>query len=654
MTELPKTFDPAEIEARWYARWENEGLFRPARPEAEPFTIVIPPPNVTGSLHIGHALDITLQDVLVRHARLQGKDALWVVGTDHAGIATQMVVERTIAGQGLTRQELGREKFLDIVWDWKGTSGGAITRQLRRLGASCDWANERFTMDPGFPAAVTKVFVQLFREGLLYRDKRLVNWDPKFQTAISDLEVETKEVQGRFWHLRYPFEDGSGFIRVATTRPETMLADMAVAVHPEDGRYRGAVGKKLRHPITGRLIPVIADEHADPELGSGAVKITPGHDFNDFEVGKRAGIRPAEMLNMLDAEARVAQTADGLVPDDLVGVDRFEARKLVVERLEAEGLIERVEERVVQVPHGDRSGAVIEPWLTDQWYVDAATLAKPAITAVRSGATTFEPAHWAKTCFEWMRNIEPWCVSRQLWWGHRIPAWYGPDGQVFVELSEEEAKAAALKAYGREEELRQDEDVLDTWFSSGLWPFSTLGWPDETSDLKRFYPTTDLVTGFDIIFFWVARMMMLGIHFMGEVPFKRVVINGLVRDAKGQKMSKSKGNVIDPLEVIDDLGADALRFTMAILSGTRDIKLSRERIEGYRNFGTKLWNAARFCQMNECQRVAAFDPGTAQQTINRWIRGEAAKTCAEVTSALDAAHFDEAAQGLYRFVWNVF
>jgi valyl-tRNA synthetase len=476
MTELPKTFDPAEIEARWYSRWEAEGLFRPERPEAEPFTIVIPPPNVTGSLHIGHALDVTLQDVLVRHARLQGKDSLWVVGTDHAGIATQMVVERNLASQGVRRTDMSRDQFVANVWEWKAQSGGAITRQLRRLGASCDWANERFTMDEGFSRAVLKVFVQLYRERLLYRDKRLVNWDPKFQTAISDLEVETREVQGRFWHLKYPFEDGSGFIHVATTRPETMLADMAVAVHPEDGRYRSAIGRKLRHPITGRPIPVIADEHADPELGSGAVKITPGHDFNDFEVGRRAGMRPAEMLNMLDSEARVAQTADGLVPEDLIGLDRFEARQRVVERLEAEGLVERVEERIVQVPHGDRSGAVIEPWLTDQWYVDAATLAKPAIEAVRSGDIRVVPETWKKTWFNWLENIQPWCVSRQLWWGHQIPAWFDEAGNVYVAETEEEAQREAGN-----KPLRRDPDVLDTWFSSALWPFATLGWPDDAT-----------------------------------------------------------------------------------------------------------------------------------------------------------------------------
>ncbi|HYD37134.1 MAG TPA: valine--tRNA ligase, partial [Allosphingosinicella sp.] len=454
MTELSKTFDPAEIESRWYARWEGEGLFRPERPEAEPFTIVIPPPNVTGSLHIGHALDNTLQDILVRHARLQGKDALWVVGMDHAGIATQMVVERNLESQGVRRTDMSREAFIEHVWEWKAQSGGAITRQLRRLGASCDWANEQFTMSPHFTRAVLKVFVQLYRDGLLYRDKRLVNWDPKFGTAISDLEVETKEMQGRFWHLRYPLEDGSGAISVATTRPETMLADMAVAVHPDDARYRALVGRRLRHPLTGRLISVIADEHADPELGSGAVKITPGHDFNDFEVGKRAGFKAAEMLNMLSADAKVVQTADGLIPAELLGLDRFEARERVVGMLEAEGALERIEERTVQLPYGDRSGVVIEPWLTDQWYVDAATLAKRPIEAVRSGDIKVVPKTWEKTWFNWLENIQPWCVSRQLWWGHRIPAWYDDEGRAYVAETEEEVRAES-----GDKTLRQDDDV---------------------------------------------------------------------------------------------------------------------------------------------------------------------------------------------------
>jgi valyl-tRNA synthetase len=650
MTELAKTFDPAAIEARWYAHWEANGLFRPERPEAEPFTIVIPPPNVTGSLHIGHALDNTLQDILIRHARLQGKDAMWVVGTDHAGIATQMVVERNLESQGVRRADMSREAFVDHVWEWKAQSGGQITRQLRRLGASCDWANERFTMDPGFSAAVVKVFVQLYKEGLLYRDKRLVNWDPKFRTAISDLEVETREVQGKFWHLIYPLEEGGGAIHVATTRPETMLADMAVAVHPTDKRYAAIVGKRARHPITGRLIPIITDEHADPELGSGAVKITPGHDFNDFEVGKRAGFRPSEMLNMLDAEARVVQTADGLVPGALIGLDRFEARERVVAMLEAEGALERVEDRVIQLPYGDRSGVAIEPWLTDQWYVDAATLAKPAIEAVRDGRTHFVPRTWEKTYFNWMENIQPWCVSRQLWWGHRIPAWYDEQGKVYVAESEEEARHQAGNV-----PLRQDEDVLDTWFSSALWPFATLGWPESTPELARHYPGSVLVTGFDIIFFWVARMMMQGLHFMEEVPFRTVYCHGLVRDAKGQKMAKSKGNTVDPLGLIDRYGADALRFTMAAMeSQGRDIKLDENRILGYRNFATKLWNAARFCQANGIGASKALEPPAATLPVNRWIVGETVKTVQALDLAMADFRFDESANAIYHFVWDNF
>jgi valyl-tRNA synthetase len=650
MTELPKTFDPAEMEARWYARWEGKGLFRPERPDAEPFTIVIPPPNVTGSLHIGHALDVTLQDVLIRHARLQGRDALWVVGTDHAGIATQMVVERNLESQGVRRTDMSRDAFVEHVWEWKAQSGGSITRQLRRLGASCDWANERFTMDEGFSRAVLKVFVQLYREGLLYRDKRLVNWDPKFQSAISDLEVETKEVQGKFWHLRYPFEDGSGFIHVATTRPETMLADMAVAVHPTDTRYRGAVGKKLRHPITGRLIPVITDEHADPALGSGAVKITPGHDFNDFEVGRRAGFKAADMLNMFDAEARVVQTSDGLIPEELLGLDRFEARKRVVERLEADAFLERVEDRMIQVPHGDRSGAVIEPWLTDQWYVDAATLAKPAIEAVRSGGIRVVPEAWKKTWFNWLENIQPWCVSRQLWWGHQIPAWYDGEGNVFVAETEEEAQREAGNR-----PLRRDQDVLDTWFSSALWPFATLGWPEETQALRRHYPNDVLISGFDIIFFWDARMAMQGFHFMGEKPWKTLYLHGLVRDAKGQKMSKSKGNTVDPLGLIDRYGADALRFTLAAMeSQGRDIKLDEKRVEGYRNFATKLWNAARFCQANGIGASSSLEAPEAQLPVNRWIVGETVRTVQALDLSLAELRYDESANTLYHFVWDSF
>lgn len=650
MSELPKTFDPAEIEARWYRHWEEKGLFRPERRQAEPWTIVIPPPNVTGSLHIGHALDITLQDVLTRHARLQGKDALWVVGTDHAGIATQMVVERNLESQSVKRVEMGRDAFIEHVWEWKAQSGGAITRQLRRLGASCDWENERFTMDPGFSAAVIKVFVQLYREGLLYRDKRLVNWDPKFGTAISDLEVENREVQGQFWHLRYPLEDGSGVIHVATTRPETMLADMAVAVHPEDARYRELVGRKVRLPLTGRLVPIIADEHADPELGSGAVKITPGHDFNDFEVGKRAGFKPIDMLNMFDSEARIAQTQDGLIPATLVGHDRFEARKRVVAMLEEAGALERVEDRTIQLPYGDRSGVPIEPWLTDQWYVDAATLAKPAIEAVRSGDIRVVPKTWEKTWFNWLENIQPWCVSRQLWWGHQIPAWYDSEGNVFVAETEAEAQREA-----GDRPLRRDPDVLDTWFSSALWPFATLGWPEQTETLRRHYPNDVLISGFDIIFFWDARMAMQGFHFLGEKPWKTLYLHGLVRDAKGQKMSKSKGNTVDPLGLIDRYGADALRFTLAAMeSQGRDIKLDEKRVEGYRNFATKLWNAARFCQANGIGASQAIEPPAASLPVNRWIVGETVKTVQALDLALAELRYDESANTIYQFVWATF
>ena len=648
MTDLPKTFDPSAIESRWYSHWEENGLFRPERPEAEPWTIVNPPPNVTGSLHIGHALDNTLQDILTRHARMKGKDALWVVGTDHAGIATQMVVERNLASQGLSRQEMGREAFLAHIWEWKAQSGGAITRQLRRLGCSMDWSREQFTMDPHFVRAVNKVFVSLYRDGLLYRDKRLVNWDPQFQSAISDLEVETREVQGKFWHIKYPLEDCSGFIHVATTRPETMLADMAVAVHPSDTRYNAIVGKRVRLPITGRLIPIIIDEHADPELGSGAVKITPGHDFNDFEVGRRAGIKAVDMLNMLDAQARVMQC--GGIPDELLGLDRFEARSRVVEMLEAEGLLERVEDRVIATPYGDRSGAVIEPWLTDQWYVDAATLAKPAIEAVRAGAIKVVPKTWEKTWFNWLENIQPWCVSRQLWWGHQIPAWYDDQGQVFV--AEEEAEAQRVAG---NRPLRRDPDVLDTWFSSALWPFATLGWPEETELLKRHYPNDVLISGFDIIFFWDARMAMQGLQFMGKVPWKTLYLHGLVRDAKGQKMSKSKGNTVDPLGLIDRFGADALRFTLAAMeSQGRDIKLDEKRVEGYRNFATKLWNAARFCQANGIGGSDGLEPPLASLPVNRWIVGETVKTVQALDLALAELRFDESANIIYHFVWASF
>ena len=712
---LEKTFDPKSAEPRLYARWEASGAFRPEEalarnPEAKPFCMVIPPPNVTGSLHIGHALNTTLQDILARYHRMRGEAVLWLPGTDHAGIATQMVVERQLAAEGNQgRRDMGREAFVDRIWAWKAQSGGTITQQLRRLGASCDWSRERFTLDDGLSAAVRKVFVELHAKGLIYRDKRLVNWDPHFQTAISDLEVETREVQGKMWHFAYPLEgepiDGVSEIVIATTRPETMLGDGAVAVHPDDPRYTKFVGRMVKLPIADRLIPIIADEYPDPEKGSGAVKITGAHDFNDFQVAQRHGL---SMISIMDERARMT----GPIPERYQGVEREHARRMVVQEIEALGLLREIEDKLIAQPHGDRSGVVIEPFLTDQWYVDAKTLAAPAIAAVEDGRTVFEPRNWEKTYFEWMRNIEPWCISRQLWWGHRIPAWYGPkrgseladtkensvlkllsgtldnDGivfqasepKIFVAETDEQAIAAAREYYGQAVRIAtdgeaflgkgdpqasfnqrwgeaipiwRDQDVLDTWFSSALWPFSTLGWPEQSADLQRFYPTDTLVTGFDIIFFWVARMMMMGLEFQGEVPFRRVVINGLVRDERGQKMSKSKGNVIDPLDIVDELGCDALRFTMAILSGTRDIKLSKTRIEGYRNFGTKLWNAARFCQMNECVADPAFDPGAVSETLNRWIRSETTKAAHAVTAALDGADFAEAASVLYRFIWNV-
>ncbi|GAM01261.1 valine--tRNA ligase [Sphingomonas parapaucimobilis] len=662
MTELPKTFDPAAIEARWYGHWEEKGLFRPDRPHAEPWTIVNPPPNVTGNLHIGHALDNTLQDILVRHARLKGKDALWVVGTDHAGIATQMVVERQMNARGEKRTDFTRDQFLEKVWTWKAESGGQITGQLRRLGCSMDWANERFTMDEGFSKAVLKVFVDLYKQGLLYRDKRLVNWDAGLGTAISDLEVETREVKGSFWRLRYPLADGSGFIEVATTRPETMLADMAVAVHPDDARYTALIGQQVRLPITGRLIPIVADEHADPELGSGAVKITPGHDFNDFEVGRRAGIEARDMLNMLDAKACIVQTADGLIPDAFLGLTTADARKAVVARLKDEGVLiphidkdgeeHDAEPRTIQTPFGDRSGVVIEPWLTDQWYVDAKTLAQPAIQAVRGGDIKIVPQAWEKTFFNWMENIQPWCVSRQLWWGHQIPAWFAEDGRVFVAESEEEARAEA----GEGVNLTRDPDVLDTWFSSALWPFATLGWPDNgDKTLAGRYPNDVLISGFDILFFWDARMMMQGMHFMEDVPFKTLYLHGLVRAADGSKMSKSKGNTVDPLGLIDQYGADALRFFMAAMeSQGRDIKMDERRVEGYRNFATKLWNAARFAQANGIGASTTLEAPNATLAVNKWIIAETVKTVQAVDLALADYRFDGAANAIYQFVWSRF
>ena len=718
---LDKTYQPAEIEPRVNEEWEKAEAFRCGRPDragAAPYSIVIPPPNVTGSLHMGHALNNTLQDVLVRFERMRGRDVLWQPGMDHAGIATQMVVERQLMErQQPDRRTLGREEFVRRVWAWKEESGSTIFNQLRRLGASCDWSRERFTMDEGLSRAVVRVFVDLHRKGLIYKDKRLVNWDPKFQTAISDLEVVQVEKKGSFawvdgdpekpfdaaalakvlkkdpsghmYHFRYPLEKkvpgyDADHIVVATTRPETMLGDTGVAVHPEDTRYAALIkaGAKVKLPLVGREIPIVADEYSDPEKGTGAVKITPAHDFNDFEVGRRHDL---EKINVLDAFGKLTDD----VPAPYRGLDRFEARKRVVADLAALGLLARIEPTTHTVPHGDRSNDVIEPWLTDQWYVNAAELAKPAIAAVESGKTTFVPKNWEKTYFEWMRNIQPWCISRQLWWGHQIPAWYGPDGHVFVAHDEDEARALAEKHYaaapsppvgkgrgGGEPRtsgggfpptpkpspqgggglvLTRDEDVLDTWFSSALWPFSTLGWPDQTPELARYYPTSVLVTGFDIIFFWVARMMMMGLHVMKEVPFHDVYIHALVRDEKGQKMSKSKGNVIDPLALIDKYGADALRFTLAAMAAQgRDIKLAPARVEGYRNFATKLWNAARFGEMNECVRQFDFDPGAVKHTLNRWIVGETERAAGAVTTGLEGYKFNEAAAAIYEFVWGVY
>ena len=644
---LEKTFNPADIEARWYNRWEEEGAFRPARPDAKPFTIVLPPPNVTGTLHIGHALNQTLQDVLIRWQRMKGRDARWIVGTDHAGIATQMVVERNIAAEGLDRRSMGRDAFLERVWRWKEESGGAITRQMRRLGASADWANERFTMDEGMSAAVIHAFVELHRRGLIYRDKRLVNWDPKFRTAISDIEVETREVQGHFWHFRYPLEDGSATLVVATTRPETMLGDTAVAVNPDDDRYKAMIGKMVAHPLTGRRIPVIADEWADPELGTGVVKITPAHDFNDWAVYERH--REIGYVNILDEDARILGIPE--VPEAYRGMDRFEARQAIVLAMETHGLLERVEDRIVQMPYGDRSGVVIEPLLTDQWYVDAAKLAVEARAAVSDGRTSFVPKNWEKTYFNWLDNIQPWCISRQLWWGHRIPAWYGPDGACFVAETEEEAQLQA----GVGVELTRDTDVLDTWFSSGLWPFATLGWPTQSRDLDRHYPGDILVTAFDIIFFWVARMMMQGLELTGKVPFHQVYCHGLVRDAKGQKMSKSKGNTVDPLTLVDRFGADATRFTLAALeSQGRDVKFDEKRVEGYRNFATKLWNAARFAETQGIGAPASDAVPEPKLAVNRWIVARTRAMAAGAEAALNALRFDQYADTLYHFVWAEF
>ena len=645
---MDKRFDSNYIEKKWYKRWLESGAFASNNQSPkEPYVIMMPPPNVTGSLHIGHALTFTIQDILIRFHRMQGLDVLWQPGTDHAGIATQMVVERELAKSNLTRHGLGREKFVEKVWEWKEKSGGEITNQLRALGASPDWEKERFTMDEGLSKAVISVFVKLYKEGLIYRDKRLVNWDPKLLTAISDLEVEQKEVEGKFWYFKYPLENSDEFLTIATTRPETMLGDTAVAVNPDDERYIHLKGKYVILPIINRRIPIIFDNYSDPEKGSGAVKITPAHDFNDFEVGKRHGL---DMINIFDANASINENGG----EDFKGLDRFEARKKVLEILKAQNLYIKEEKIVHTVPHGDRSNVVVEPWLMDQWYVDAYKLAQPAIKAVKNKKTKFVPANWDKTYFEWMNNIQPWCVSRQLWWGHRIPAWFGPDDKIFVEHNQLDAEKAAELHYGKKVKLVQDEDVLDTWFSSALWPFSTLGWPDNTKDLKKYYPTNVLVTGFDIIFFWVARMMMMGMHFMDdEVPFKEVYIHALVRDDKGQKMSKSKGNVLDPLDLSVKYGADSLRFTLTAMAAQgRDIKLSEERIAGYRNFSTKIWNGCKFLEFNECISELDTDLNFINLQINKWIIENYNQLNSKVKKSIVEYKFNDAADALYQFIWR--
>jgi valyl-tRNA synthetase len=694
---MEKNFDPAAIEAKWAHEWESRGLFRPARPDATPFTIVNPPPNVTGALHIGHALDNTLQDVLVRYERLRGKDALWVVGMDHAGIATQMVVERQLNERQQKRTDFTRDEFVDKVWEWKAESGGQITGQLRRLGCSMDWSREQFTMDPHFTQAVVKVFVDLHKKGLIYRDKRLVNWDPALKTAISDLEVESHEVPGHMWHFKYPLAGGEtysyverdadgnivleeerDYISIATTRPETMLGDGAVAVHPDDERYRPIVGKYCEIPVGPkehrRLIPIITDDYPDPHFGSGAVKITGAHDENDYGVAQRNGIPMYRLMDEVaamradgpayaEAAARAVEIAKGatatpaeidalnLVPEEYRGLDRYEARKRVVADIDAEGLMVKVEDKLIMQPFGDRGGVVIEPMLTDQWYVDAKTLAQPPMQAVRDGRIDIVPKTWEKTFFNWMENIQPWCVSRQLWWGHRIPAWYAEDGRIFVAETEEEAQAEA----GAGVALTRDEDVLDTWFSSALWPFATLGWPENTELLKRHYPNDVLISGFDILFFWDARMAMQGMEFMGDVPWKTLYLHGLVRAPDGAKMSKSKGNVVDPLGLIDQYGADALRFFMSAMeSQGRDIKMDDARLAGYRNFATKLWNAARFCEANGISASASFEAPAATLPVNRWIIGEVAATVAAMDKAFAAYRFDDAANAIYSFAWDRF
>ncbi len=645
---LDKTYDPKNFEEKIYAEWEAAGDFKPnMNKNKEAFAVVIPPPNVTGVLHMGHALDDTLQDILIRYNRMLGKNVLWQPGMDHAGIATQMVVERNLAAEGITRHDLGREKFIETVWQWKEKSGGTICKQLRRLGASCDWSRARFTMDEGLSRAVRKIFVRLYKDGLIYKAKKLVNWDSKFMTAVSDLEVVQKETVGKMYYYKYPIKGEEGeFVHIATTRPETMFGDTAVAVSKDNEKLKHLIGKECIIPIINRAIPIVADDHADPEKGTGAVKITPAHDFNDFEVGKRHNL---PLINILNPDATLNENTP------FAGMDTQSARKATIAKLEELGFMEKIEDHPMVIPYGDRSNVVIEPMLTDQWFVDAPTLAKEAIRAVEDGEMQFVPKSYEKTYFEWMRNIQPWCISRQLWWGHQMPIWYGPDGEIFCEENEEEAQAAADRYYGSRVELTRETDVLDTWFSSGLWAFSTLGWPDKSEYLDTFYPTSVLVTGFDIIFFWVARMMMMSMYVMKKVPFKKAYIHGLVRDEQGRKMSKSKGNTVDPMEIIEKYGADALRFFMAAMETQgRDINVSEARIQGYRNFATKLWNSARFGEMNECALPADFDENGVKHPVNRWIVAKVKEATVELTENLDNFRFSDAANTVYQFVWGAF
>ena len=645
---LEKNYNPQDFEEKIYQDWEQSGDFKPdMRQNTDAFSIVIPPPNVTGILHMGHALDETLQDILVRYNRMQGKKVLWQPGTDHAGIATQMVVERNLAKEGISRHDLGREKFIETVWKWKAQSGGTICKQLRRLGASCDWSRERFTMDEGLSRAVRKIFVSLYKDGLIFKAKKLVNWDPKLGTAVSDLEVIQQETVGKMYYYKYPIEGKTGeYIHIATTRPETMFGDTAVAVSKENEKLKHLIGKNCILPIVNRVIPIIADDHADPEKGTGAVKITPAHDFNDFEVGKRHNL---PMINILNEDATLNENTP------FAGMSTQEARQKTIEKLTELGLMEKIEDHPMVIPYGDRSGVVIEPLMTDQWFVDAPKLAVEAIRVVENGEMQFVPKSYEKTYFEWMRNIQPWCISRQLWWGHQMPIWYGSDGEIFCEETEEEAYAAAEKHYGKKVELTRETDVLDTWFSSGLWAFSTLGWPDDNEYLKTFYPTSVLVTGFDIIFFWVARMMMMSMYAMKQVPFKKCYIHGLVRDEQGRKMSKSKGNTVDPMETIEKYGADALRFFMAAMETQgRDINLSESRVAGYRNFATKLWNAARFCEMNGCKLPEGFSSDSVKLEVNKWIVAKADAATVEVTRHLNDFRFSDAANAIYQFVWGTF